>query len=182
MISDLRLLEDVKRVKEANWRKLRRVALVLRPQETPSHQRKLRYEARQRGMRLEYLPRGMSRSKSNSSWFDYRRGEICWDIDWMLPFSQDRPVLHKKRVPETETVSKALSIALDTARIRRSEEDRFSVVMKKAGCPANEVLHFDLDLEATLRSQLEGKDLVEYPVLIVLREGDRSKYNIQQSV
>lgn len=177
LISDLHFLEDVKRVKEANWRNLRRVALVFRPQEIPPHQRKLRYEARQRSIRLHYLPRGMSRNKHNSSWFDFRKEEICWDIDWVLPFLNGRQI-HKKRVPESETVSEALANALSSLTLLDSGE--LSVVMKKIGSPSNASLYFDFCLQSSLKSQLENTELVEYPILIVLRDVDRPNYQIQE--
>ena len=178
MISDLRFLEEVKRVKEANWRNLRRVALVLRPQEIPPHQRKLRYEARQRGIRLHYLPRGMVRNKCNSSWFDFKREEICWDIDWVIPSINNGLRIRKKRVPESETVVEALNRVLHPIHV--SNEEGF-VAMKKIGCPSNETVYFEFVLSESLKSQLRGKEIVEYPVLMVLRDSDRAHYNLQPS-
>lgn len=168
LISDLHFLEDVKRVKETNWRNLRRVALVFQPQEILPHQRKLRYEARQRGMNLRFLPKGMSRNKSNTSWFDFRKGEICWDIDWIILGSPIR----RKRVSESETVQSALTNAWSTP------SENIIVLMRKEQSPSNEALYFEFDLNASLKSQLEGKEVVEYPVLIVVKLQDCSNYNL----
>jgi len=175
LISDLRFLDEVKRVKETSWRNLRRVALVFRPQEIPPHQRKLRYEARQRGIRLHYLPKGMTRNKCNSSWFDFRRGEICWDIDWMVSFLGNRQI-KKKRVPESERVVDALTAALASLEVK----EKLSVLMKRTASPSGSPVFFEFDLEATLKSQLAETELVEYPVLVVIREADRSNYNLEK--
>lgn len=179
LISDLRFLEEVNRVKEANWRNLRRVALVFRPQEIPPHKRKLRYEARQRGIRLHFLPKGMSRNKSNSSSFDFRRNEILWDMDWTLEWGMPHQRIQRKRVPESETVSNALKAALASAK-ETIDISQLCVLMKRTGCTWNEPVYFDFDLDASLKSQLEGLELIEYPVLFVSKSENRSRYTLQE--
>ncbi len=105
---------------------------------------------------VHLMPKSLSRRKLNRS--HLKQGAVYWTVE-VVKSNGERMLLH--RVPESETL-----IAL----LGRMNADVSSaaVVMPVYGRPANEPLFFRFDdREATLAQMLRGKEVLEFPTLLL---------------
>jgi hypothetical protein len=169
MLSDYVLLEDTLRRKDSGYRTLRAVT----PTSHPPQAMALVAAAQRRGTTLVLMPEGMSRRKRNTSAWR-RRDLVLWRVEFVL--AGCGATLAAERVPETLAVASVLDTLLSDpcnrqaiARDPVAAAPPASLVFLLADCdsPQWAPSYHELAPDATLRSALAGKRILEYPTITV---------------
>eukprot|EP00798_Chlamydomonas_sp_ICE-L_P006710 gene6710-3380_t len=188
LMSDFHVLEEIKRADD--------IAKRCRPPfpkaRLPVHLDNLVRQAQQRRVELVLMNPGMSRRLSNSTRYDTRNRKMMWRLEWLfegLPDGGTKMV--DDRVQEDATLAEVLSSHLElqpgTAAkqfLLRDYADigvsGLKVFMRKEGTPANQPGFYSIDTTRSLGSQLAGKVVIEFPVLLVALPSEEDRYPAPQ--
>eukprot|EP00124_Ichthyophonus_hoferi_P005434 Ihof_evm1s786 gene=Ihof_evmTU1s786 len=141
--------------------------------------------AKERGMQLKLMPPGLQRRKENQSFYDVRKDQFLWSVDWR--FSENGHMIKDKMVSETSTIKEALSKhitggfgenAVLKAQLRSYFDtplDELCVYIKAEGIRGSPRYH-SIGLTSTLREVLQPIAFVEFPVFIVALPTEKDKY------
>lgn len=148
-------------------------------------------EAQKRNVGLQFLPQGMHRQRINTTWYNYSKGRVFWDVEWRFP-GVDVQIIDK-RVDEDRQlgalVKDHLSFQIGKGallhKLKHYTEagvEHLQLVMKRERCKANERDYHLLDKELTLRETLSRKVVVELPAFIVLLPDEMPAYPIHKDL
>ncbi|KAJ3708685.1 hypothetical protein LUZ61_012390 [Rhynchospora tenuis] len=185
LLSDYQFLEETKRIAEAAHRIKTDFGTNFR-RSLPNRLLSLWKAASKRGTSLCFLPRGMSKSKSNQSHFDRRRNCIFWTIEWR--FRSVRLTLTDHDVPETESLERLIEKHLsptpwnDNLTFYRNVplSDLRFFVQKHA--KTSRSLFKELDVKLPMGSQLKKVLILEYPVIHVFLPTEAPDFDIEKPV
>lgn len=180
LLSDYRFLEDTQRKIET----AARVACKTKRKRHPNHVNKVIKQAQKRGIRLIILPNSFERRKSNRTYYHIRKQTIEWSVDWKF-FSANAEYVNK--VMEDSTLSEALEHFLNpnfSDILVRSVLKAYSqcslndikLFLKAENIKGNSDRYLELDILKTLKENLVGKVLVEYPKIFVVLSKDWSLF------
>ncbi|XP_027852691.2 box C/D snoRNA protein 1 [Aphis gossypii] len=134
--------------------------------------RRLRYQAYQRNIRLQILPKS-TLNKNNTSFFNHKINKIFWRIDWTFHGTDVKYITHK--VPEYQKIN---NIVRDyfTTEFHDDETKEKMQFYVSAGIKGVIFLmktpygkYYQLDSEDSILYSLRYKTILEYPeILIVL--------------
>jgi len=192
LVNDFRLLEEATRQVESCRRdKLKRNTRqgteVMRAPRLPRQLANLQNQARQRGIRLRYLPPHFSRRTSNTSSYDHRTRTISWLVHLVFPHSGKTIVM--ENVKEKTKLWRLISEFVEL-KSTNAIEDPFQfyrsvgygglqLYLKSEGIPlpGGKARHFyPLDMKRSLKTNLKEKILVEHPIIHIVFESDESAY------
>ncbi|XP_015363493.1 PREDICTED: box C/D snoRNA protein 1 [Diuraphis noxia] len=133
--------------------------------------RRLRYQAYQRHMRLQILPKS-TLNKNNTSFFNHKLNKIFWRIDWTFHGTDVKYTNHK--VPEYQKLN---SVARNyfTTEFHDNEVKEKMQFYISAGIKGVVFLmktpygkYYELDSEDTISYNLRYKTILEYPEILVV--------------
>ncbi|XP_078686302.1 uncharacterized protein LOC144918996 isoform X2 [Branchiostoma floridae x Branchiostoma belcheri] len=184
LLSDYRFLEEVdRRVDNAN-------------RDVQAHKRTnnkfmnlLRSKARQSGVTLKLLPAGFTRRRQNTTQFNRKFQMMNWRVEWSFPQSDLEAFYSDKWVPEDTVLKTALEKYIDpekanpVVRLRLKtycsrELSHIHLLMKVEERRANSVRYDELDADMTLKENLRGKVVVEFPTILVVLREQMHKYKL----
>jgi hypothetical protein len=152
-------------------------------------------KAEARGVRLRRMPDGMTRRVANTTHYDRRRDLMRWRVEWLFraPAAASEPAsvsasTSDAKVDETTILRDALAAHLrpgpgQAARLHRLRRfvaavkegkegeaggaSELAVFLAQDGRPANDPRFHKLNLNETIRANLAGKTIVEFPTMHV---------------
>jgi hypothetical protein len=184
LMSDYKFLEQVKLAEDV----AKRAKPPAPRAELPHFLQSLVHQARRRGVQLHLLSPGMERRRNNTTRYDNKSQIVSWRIEWNFVGASLSAA--NTRVSEQVKLREILAAhltpphgaALKTPELQRYADcgiDDLTVVMRKERTPANAQLYYQIDITGkTLGEVLQGKVIVEYPVLLVLLPEEVGGYTL----
>lgn len=145
----------------------------------PSDLFRLRNAAADRNITVRFLLENFSRRKENTSFFDSKANLIFWRVDWVF-VNAENLVFVDKKCSEDEKLANLLDKYVneqnpEVVPMKKSLEyyqseglGNLTVLLKAEGVKRSQNRFFRLDCSKTLKDNLAGKVLVEYPCIYVL--------------
>ncbi|XP_017782423.1 PREDICTED: box C/D snoRNA protein 1 [Nicrophorus vespilloides] len=168
--SDYRLLEEITRNFEVIKKDLTRYR---RFDDLPHYLLRLKKAAYARQINLKFLPPSFERRKVNST--KLKGCVINWHLDWVF-VNADNLKFSDEAVPETEKLSSVLDKYLNEQEDKVLQERM--QFYQASGLPALRILlkaeqkkgkkYYELDPEDSIRDNLRGKMIIEYPIIHVM--------------
>ncbi|KAH8415369.1 hypothetical protein KR222_005518, partial [Zaprionus bogoriensis] len=147
---------------------------------------RMRSEARQRGTQLHFLLPHFTRRKQNTTYLNWKQHRFHWHIDWLFTSCSDASASTTRftdtRCDEQQTLAALLAKYLDlqqeTARAQQKllqHHQRAGIGQLSLWLRAERVRRsgsrcYALAAHKTLRDNLAGKTLVEFPTIYVSHE------------
>ncbi|KAH1043135.1 hypothetical protein AAZX31_09G138100 [Glycine max] len=185
LLSDYKLLEEVKRVAESAQRMRNKLGIYAYFR-LPRYLRSLKNAAGSRRTKLLFLPNGMSRREKNRSQYDQRKKFISWTIE--LHFHSTDIVLLDHEVDENTSFYSILEKHLKPGpwknQLRQFCEvqlDCLKLFIRKY--PKGPKSSFkELDIKAPIRQQLANIVILEFPVVFVFLPSHRINFEVIKDV
>lgn len=181
LLNDYRWLEEIGRKSDNACRDD-----LKRKRNKPGFVWKLTDEAKKWGINLKTLPYPMSKRKHNSTCYMSKTKCILWQVE--LIFVQAGAKFVAKRISEDTKLEDVLVPYIDPIqsdpvirhRLKKysSCNQRYHVLMKAEGRPASSVRYYKFDLDKTLKDNLHGKCVIEYPTLYVILSDHSGDYQL----
>ncbi|KAH9546410.1 hypothetical protein CY35_12G093800 [Sphagnum magellanicum] len=185
LISDYNLLEEILRQTDSARRL--RVPFGGDKQEMHPAMKALQHQAKMRDIKLLFLAHGMSKRKSNSTYFDRKRKCIFWRVEWVFEGTNIRLV--NARVDENSSLKSVLekhfAVRSDNTatlhqlcNFHRQPISNLKLFLQKEPSESSKKAFYELDVEGDLGAQLSQKCLIEYPVIHVALNSDPEKFPV----
>lgn len=183
LLNDYRFLEETSRIisnasrdKTKHYRSHRYTL--------PMYLHKLRKEARIRGIMLKILPPHFTQRKSNNSYYSNQEKLIYWKIKWIF---SDADTIYNDILPENTVMNIALEKYIDPD-CSCEEIKRQLIIYQAASYNGIKALHYDekekkfyeLDTSQTIKRNLEGKTIIEFPSIYVILASSSCAYDIAE--
>ena len=207
VLSDYRLLESTsRRVDSYSRDEIKKSTRKFRDPHAmplPPHLIKFRNACFRRGRcRLHFLPQKFQRHQENTSRFVWKKNEICWRIQLLLPhaYSSSGQKVIMENVSENTILYDLFQPYVigtcDTAKNRPAERSNDGKdceqydIYKTAGFSGVKVLlksegdfhtskrYHEVDISKCLKDNLFGKNIVEHPVLMIILNHHSDSFNI----
>lgn len=181
--NDYRLLEEISQGIEALKRDPSFNSLH-RSWGLPPHLMRLQTEATKRGVLLSFLPQQFSRHKLNTTYLNWKTNELFWRIDWIFP-QADNLILSDMRVLDSMRLSSVVNKYLKTEGTLPAGAMQYycsaglsgtKLLLKAEREPGSR--YFELDPSQTLKENLEGKAVVEFPIIYVILKDHKEEYDV----
>jgi len=192
MVNDFRLLEEISRTvdgcrRDKLKRSTRQGTEMMRAPKLPRHLANLQNQAKLRGMRLRYLPPHFSRRVANTSNYQYKTKSISWMVELVFPHASKNIVLDK--IDERTKLWKVIS---DYVEFKTTDDPKdpfqfyrsvgyggLALYLKTEGsCPplagGQPRRFWPLNMKRSLKTNLKGKVLIEYPIIHVVFSSDEA--------
>ncbi|CAG7817037.1 unnamed protein product [Allacma fusca] len=168
-LNDYRLLEEVGRKVEAFSRdKSKRYTRF--DQTLPVHLHRLRKAIFHRGTRFHFLPEHFSRRRTNTTYLNWRTKQIDWKVQITF-LNAEMQTFFEDRCPESmvlqDLISKYVSSLKSLKVYQIAGFDSIDVLIKAEKYFGGSRFH-KLNLGESLKENLYGKTVVEYPQLYVV--------------
>lgn len=145
---------------------------------------RLRVAAKERGTRLQFLLANFSRHKENSTYLNWKERCIYWQIEWLfVHIDSETPTRFvEKRCNEQQTLEQLLHKYLDVQQELGGKQRKvlqhhqtagigeLSLWLRAEGVKRSGQRCYRLAAYQTLRSNLAGKTIVEYPAIYISYE------------
>lgn len=171
MLSDYRMLEEISRACDNSERS----RMAQEPERKMMKSMKIqKNKARRMEVNLKFLPVSFTRRKINSTFYKFSSQCFLWHVEWV--FQELDICIHNKRVPDTTKLADALKNCLsDEMSIHPKVKDYLKdasaqIYIKALDAPSNNDKYHKLDPELTLKDNLIGKTILEYPQFVVVRQ------------
>lgn len=140
---------------------------------------KFREAARERGTKLKFLLPNFTRNASNSSSYDRGENIIQWRIEWIFPNAENLKIVDEKCSENEKLIDlaekhlhppadKADSNTKNLLYYQSRGISGLTFLLKAEGVKKCKNRFFELDVQKTLKENLKGKTLVEYPAFYVV--------------
>lgn len=198
ILSDYRLLEEVGRTVE----QLKRNPLkkCTRQLNLPMHLNKLKRATFKRNVNLQLMPQHFSRHKDNTTYLNWKTGELYWRIEWIFP-QADCTKWVTERALESTRLSMLIEEILDPTKSVENKNDIEELNLRKllnarlqfyqaAGLSGIKVLlkaekvvksdlkFYELDIRLSLKENLENKTIIEFPTIYIILNDHSHMYEI----
>uniref|UniRef100_A0ACD5XGN4 Uncharacterized protein n=1 Tax=Avena sativa TaxID=4498 RepID=A0ACD5XGN4_AVESA len=189
LLSDYNLLEETSQVRESAHRLIVGFGRNYGGGDgatLPSWLFFLRKAAQRRGVRLFFLPRGMTRREQNQSRHFHRKDIICWTLEWR--FNSTDIILTDHRIDEHESLLSLLEKHLSPTPLKdqltpyRNAELRDLKLFIQKSAKDSKSPYRQLNIEEPLRTQLRGTLIVEYPTINVFLPSDTCEFEIEEPI
>ncbi|XP_013105406.2 box C/D snoRNA protein 1 [Stomoxys calcitrans] len=160
--------------------------------ELPIHLYRLRQAAKDRKCTLKILVQNFERHKENTTYYDWKTKKIWWRIKWIFVNAGSLCYVDEKCLED-----RYLRDLLEKYVNKESEEEvpekrkleyyqskgvqRLKVLLKSEGIKKCKDRFYLLDVNKTLKENLRGKTLVEYPCIYISYEEDASGFDVIDS-
>ena len=154
-------------------------------------QYRLQLEARSRKTSLKFLI-PFKRSETNTTYYDEKTKVIYWKIEWHFPNAENITffdekcdendqlyVLLNKYLDSHSTVDIPMKTRLEYYQSRGVNNLR--ILLKSEGVVRCKNRFFELDHKETLKNNLKGKTIVEYPVIFIVFEDSIKGFDLIDS-
>ncbi|XP_030379645.1 box C/D snoRNA protein 1 [Scaptodrosophila lebanonensis] len=189
-----RFTEDRKRDKIKRY--TRQQAMV------PLPQHRMRSAALERGTRLHLLLPNFTRHKQNTTYLNWKLNRLYWRVEWVflnasVPSTGGDDVAPARfvdaRCDEQQTLAELLLKYVDLEQDMAREQHKLLCYYQSAGIAKLHALlraegvrncssrYYALDMQKTLRENLAGKTVIEFPTIHVTYEEQLIGYNIIDS-
>lgn len=155
--------------------------------ELPPHLHKLRGAAASRKTKLRFLLLNFTRHKENTTFYNWREKCIYWRIEWVFTNACNAQFADE-RCSENEPLFELLNKYVHaSSQIKGLEYYQsvgafgLKVLLKSEGIKRCRSRFYALDCAKTLRENLAGKTLVEYPCIYVSYEQQSLAFDIIES-
>jgi hypothetical protein len=169
LVSDYKLLEDIKRVDDV----AKRCMPPAPRRQLPAYLKSLVHQASSRDVTLQLLAPGMKKRKDNTTRYDNKSKILNWRVEWRVRQDDDDEVKNvyvTTRMSEHDTIQSALDRHLSKGKPDSeptAAPQNYNVYMKKLNTPANEPVLLPVDTSKTLGEFLRGQYIIEFPVFEV---------------
>lgn len=184
LMSDYNFLEECTRYVSARKRdKMRNISRI--DQVLPVHLYKLRAACHVRKITLKYLLPHFSRHKENTTRLDLSNQKIHWKIQWNFLINGKKLTLSDDKCCETTKISeliwKYLDPASDDKRLEYYQSKGFDgihILLKAEGVRGCNNRFYHLDIDLSLKENLAGKVIVEFPIMLIIPSDLLREFNI----
>jgi hypothetical protein len=174
LMSDYTFLEECTRY--VNDRKYDKIKHFTRyNKRLPGPQYRLRGVAKKHGITLRYLLANFTRNKNNTTRLDYKTNTIHWRVEWVFTNAGNLKYVDEQ-CSELEPVSALLEKYFDTTDPMKRQLEFYQargignirILLKAEGVKRSNNRFYELDCKKSLRENLSGKTIVEYPVVYLV--------------
>ncbi len=145
----------------------------------PAMQFKIREAARERGTKLKFLLSNFTRNACNTSSYDRGENIIHWRIEWIFPNAENLRIVDEKCSENDkliELIEKHFNppTGSNTNKLIYYQSrgiGGLTFLLKAEGVKKCKNRFFELDVQKSLKENLKGKTLVEYPAIYVVFSG-----------
>lgn len=143
----------------------------------PAMQFKFREAAMERGTKLKFLLSNFTRNANNSSYYNRDEKIIYWRIEWIFPNAESKRIVEEKCSENEKLIDLADKHLNPAPEITDSKSliyyqsrgiGGLTFLLKAEGVKKCKNRFFELDVHKTLKENLKGKTLVEYPAIYVV--------------
>lgn len=181
-MSDYHFLEECTRyVADRKRDKIKKYTIYNK--ELPTHLFRLRAAANQRKTTLRFLLSNFTKHRINTTKLDFRKQIIYWKVEWNFPNVGESTLTFFDDVcAEGDTIGSLLEKYLNPESEvdipgRKQLEyyqgkgvDALRILLKAEGVRKSSNRYYELDYRLSLRENLAGKTIVEFPVIAVVFE------------
>lgn len=158
----------------------------------PTNQFRLRNAAKERKIALRFLLQNFTRSKSNTTHYVHKSKLIFWRVEWIFPNAENLKFADDS-LNETEVLGKLLDKYLNPdsreeyagksslAYYQSRGANTIKVLLKAEGVKKSQTRYYELDIKDSLRNNLAGKTLVEFPIIYVIFNDIADNYDLIDS-
>ena len=144
--------------------------------------------AKGRGIDLVLLSMGMQRRAGNNSQYYKNSDRLNWQIEWVYKDCTQTTESNDENKTLHELLQKVKT--LHPKKTTESNEEQptkesqqYTYLMRKAKCPANDQRYYHLGHgNVALKELLQGKSIVEYPVIHVVPTENEDNYLKMHSI
>jgi hypothetical protein len=144
---------------------------------------KLRKEALNRNVKLYFLNNGLTKRKRNQSMFKAQEQAIYWHCEIIFPNASHLTI--SKKFCENLKLCDILQSLLDNDRaleFYKSEGiGKLRVMLKAEGLKNNKNRFYELNLKRSLKANLRGKVVIEFPTLHVVMSHSADEFDVIES-
>ncbi|XP_021922712.1 box C/D snoRNA protein 1 isoform X3 [Zootermopsis nevadensis] len=187
LLSDYRLLEETTRHVETYARDPSKHYTASK--DLPINLYKLRAAAHRRRTNLQFLPHNFTRSKANSTYFNWKEQLIYWRVEWIFPHADNIKCVGR-RLLESEPLSKLVNIYLDPKECDPLYQDKLQyyqsaglrgllLLLKAEQKPGT--WFYQLDSSLSLKANLKEKTVIEFPTIYVVLKDHKDAFAILES-
>uniref|UniRef100_W8BR75 Box C/D snoRNA protein 1 n=1 Tax=Ceratitis capitata TaxID=7213 RepID=W8BR75_CERCA len=147
----------------------------------PTHLFRLRGAAADRGTVLRFLLPNFTRHKTNTTFYDWKLRKILWRLEWVFVNVGSMQYVDE-RCDEDLTLAQLLDKYVNTKNTEIIPQKKslqyyqsaglsqLKLLLKAEGIKCSSTRYYALDVHKTLRANLAGKTLVEFPCIFVSYE------------
>ncbi|XP_076343550.1 box C/D snoRNA protein 1 isoform X2 [Tachypleus tridentatus] len=186
LLSDYRFLEEsATAIDNAARDKLKRAGGL--GSNLPKWLHRLKIEAKSRGTTLKIFPACFTKRKQNSTWYSHKERTIYWTVCWVFP--QANVSYNDKKISENVPLSSALAKYLSPkhSSVELQQQLMFyqatgmksvKVLLQAEFLSSKKTRYHELEISESLKENLRGKTIVEYPVLYVIPSNHIPCYSV----
>jgi len=144
--------------------------------------------AKGRGIDLVLLSMGMQRRAGNTSTYQKKLDRLNWQIEWVYKDCTETTENNDENKTLHELLQKVKTLHPKKTTESNEEEpttesEQYIYLMRKAKCPANDQRYYHLGHgNVALKELLQGKSIVEYPVVHVVPTENEDNYLKMHSI
>jgi hypothetical protein len=151
----------------------------------PVHLHRLRKAIFHRGTRFHFLPEHFSRRRNNSTYLNWRTKQIDWKVQITF-LNAEMQTFFEERCPENMVLQDIISKYITSIKSLKAYQvagfDNIDVLIKAEKYFGGSRFH-KLNLRESLKSNLYGKTVVEYPQLyVVIQNFYTSKTDLEKKL
>ncbi|XP_058462815.1 box C/D snoRNA protein 1 [Malaya genurostris] len=158
----------------------------------PSSLFRMRSAARERGTTLKFLLKNFTRHQRNTSQLNFKTGVIQWRVEWCFPNAESLMFVDE-RCDENEKLYVLLDKYLESGPAedipgknklefyQSRDISRLRVLLKAEGVKRCKNRFFELKPKLSLKENLKGKTIVEYPVIYVIFKEASDGFDVIES-
>lgn len=137
-----------------------------------------------RQIKLNFLLPNFDKHKTNTTHYDWTSKVISWCIEWRF-INANNKIIIDKRCNESQLMSELIEKYFDysssissLACYRLNGMNNVTLLLKAEAIRKSKNRFFSMDSTKTLKDNLRGKSIVEYPVVYVIFNSHINNYDI----
>ena len=150
---------------------------------------KLKKEVMNRNIKLYFLNNGLTKRKRNQSVFKAKENSIYWFVEMIFPNANNLTMFRKisDHTKVAEIVESVITTEASEQQIKQLEfyraegVNKLRVLLKAEGLKNSKNRYHELNLKKSLKANLSGKVVIEYPTLFVVMNHSVDGFELVQS-
>lgn len=141
----------------------------------------------ERQISLNFLLPNFDKHKTNTTHYDWASKVIFWCIEWRF-INANNHIIIEKRCSESQLMTELIGKYLDYSNsmsslgcYRSKGLEGIALLLKAEGVRKCQNRFYSLDLTKTLKENLKGKVIIEYPVIFVIFDSQIQDYDVINS-
>eukprot|EP01117_Protostelium_nocturnum_P019562 TRINITY_DN8513_c0_g1_i1.p1 TRINITY_DN8513_c0_g1~~TRINITY_DN8513_c0_g1_i1.p1 ORF type:complete len:316 (+),score=67.86 TRINITY_DN8513_c0_g1_i1:169-1116(+) len=162
IVDDFNFLENIQRTVDVAQKSNRQQQLSFKL-------KALQNQAKRRKIKIDFMPLGMSKRKSNTTIYSSVQQKIFWKLDWI--FLKDNLKTTSERMDGSLKLKDILESRFEDITIRHhlryyiKHKEGLMFLLQKEFTSENE--YYKMDPHLSLEENLRNKDIIEYPTIFV---------------